>query len=333
MKIKELESLLSKAAQKYVSKEEADYFAKLQISTHLKKFPRSNPLKTAISDLESWAKNQGNKMEVQADKGASLLLNFNKLGPSLKIKMVHDELEKRAKEHGIAMIGINNSHGIHTLDLWTDSLANRDLMSICFYNGGPSGVIPHSGTKGIFGTNPMSYSIPTNEKPATTDMATSEIPFFEILNAKKNGEQIRKNTAVNNTGEITTDPNEAMANDDESNLLPMGGGYKGYNLVYLLEVLTGSLVGSSLSTEMTPGYVREEHGGLIIAFDISVFNKANKFKDSVQKMNEIVRSQKPRAGVEKLIVPGDRGNARSEEILKQDNIDVSEELIKKLELL
>jgi ureidoglycolate dehydrogenase (NAD+) len=75
-------------------------------------------------------------------------------------------LEKRAKKYGIAMVGVNNSHGFHTLNLWTDALGERDLVSVCFFNGGPSSVVPYGGTKGIFGTNPMSYSIPTNEKSA-----------------------------------------------------------------------------------------------------------------------------------------------------------------------
>ena len=164
IKISELEKILTKAAQHFILLDEAKYFAKQQIDTHLKKSPRTNPLKEAVDDMEAWINNSNNKVEIQVDKKGSLLLNFNKLGPSLKLKYIHDELEKRAKKFGISMVGVNNSHGFHTLNLWADGLGKRDLTAISFFNGGPEGVVPFGGTKGIFGTNPLSYSIPTQSE-------------------------------------------------------------------------------------------------------------------------------------------------------------------------
>jgi len=324
VKIDELKNLLIKAAAKYVTQEEAEYFAHGQIATHLKKYPRTSPLKDAIGDLESWANNTQSKMEIQADKPGAFLINFNKLGPSLKIKYIHDELEKRAKANGIAMFGINNSHGFHILNLWTEALAKRDLISIVIFNGGPNGVIPFGGTKGIFGTNPIAYSIPTENKPVIVDMATSEIPFFEISNAKKKGLPLRANAAVDSNGEITTDVNKAIDDNWVSNLLPMGGGYKGYALVFLIEVLTGSLVRSFLSNEMHDDYINEEHGGLIIAIDVASFTDVNKFKKSVSEMCRVTREQKPAKGVDRITVPGDRSHEKEGALRKQNEVELED---------
>ena len=333
IKINQVQNLLIKAAKKFVSNKEALYFAKEQIDTHLKKYPRTNPLEEAIGDLESWEKNLKNKMEIQVDKKASLLLNFNKLGPSLKLEYIHDELEIRAKKYGISMLGINNSAGIHTLNLWTDGLGKRDLISLCFFNGGPDGVIPYKGTKGIFGTNPLSYAIPTTDKPIIVDMATSNIPYFEIRNAKAKNKKLEKGVAVDSNGRITTDPKKALADNGISNLIPLGGGYKGYALVLLIEILTGSLVRSFLSSEMTPGYVNEEHGGLILAIDIRSFTDLKKFKQSVSKMAEVIRSQKPAPGIKRITLPGDRNYEKLKKALKKGEIKLDKKVIERLENL
>ena len=330
IKIREVEKLLTKAARKFVSDKEAKYFTIQQVDTHLKKSPRTKPLESAVKDIEAWLSNPSSKMEVQADRKASLLLNFNKLGPSLKIKYIHDELEKRAKKYGISMVGVNNSHGFHTLNLWTDGLGKRNLIGICFFNGGPESVVPYGGTKGIFGTNPLSYAIPTKGRPIIVDMATSEIPYFEIRNAKKEGKRLKKGVAVNQKGEPTTDAKEALTDEGTSNLLSLGGGYKGYSLVLLIEILTGSLVRSFLSTEMTPKYVNEEHGGLIIAIDVNSFTDLKKFKKSVSCMLDIIKKQKPASGVKKITIPGDRSYERVEKTRKSKFIKVERVFYQKL---
>lgn len=333
IKIKQLEKLLKKAVSKFVSEKEASYFARLQVDTHLKKFPRTNPLEDAISDLKSWKERPKTKMVVEVEKPSALLLNFNGLAPSLKIKYIHDQLEKKSKKNGVCIIGIRNSHGIHVLNLWTDLLSERGLISLCFFNGGPEGVVPYKGTRGVFGTNPLSFSVPAGHSPAIADFATSEIPYFEIKQAKKYGKKLKKNVAVDNKGRMTRDAKKALDDSGTSNLLPLGGGFKGYSLVYLIEVLTGPFVRSPLSTEMTPSYVNEEHGGLLVAFDISSFTGLNKFKKSVSSMNETIRSQKPAIGEDTVLVPGDRGYGKMRLLLRKGEIKIQRKLVEDLENL
>ena len=325
----ELKNKLIAAASKFVTSEEAKYFAIEQIDTHLKKSPRSNPLSDAIGDLENWSKNQGKKFEIQVDKPSALLINCNDLSPSLKIKYFHDELEKRAKINGISMLGINNSGGIHTLNLWTDGLGKRDLICICFFNGGPDSVVPFNGTKGIFGTNPLSYAIPTLDKPIIVDMATSNIPFFEYKNANNNNLPLKPNSAVDVNGSPTTDPKLAATKDGCVNLLPLGSSYKGYALVLLVEILTGSLVRSFLSTEMSSEYILNEHGGLMIVIDIASFTDINKFKKSVSDMCQEIRNQKPADGT-RITVPGDRNYEKLSVIEKNGLIEIDDTLVEKL---
>lgn len=330
LKIDELKKLLVTVASKYVDTQEAEYFAQYGIDTYIKKQPRTGGLEDLISDIKAWKKNSDSKIEVQVNKPATLLLNFNALGPSLKLKYIHDEAISRAKKNGISIVGLNHG-GVHTLNLWTDALGQRDMISIFMYNGGPTGVVPFGGTQGIFGTNPISYAVPTSTEPIIVDMATSEIPFFEIKNTKLNKGNLKEGAAVDNYGKMTTDPNKALNSDNTiSNLLPMGGGYKGYAIVLLIEILTGSLVRSLLSTQMSPGYVVEEHGGLLITIDISSLTDLSNFKKSVSEMCEHIRNQVPAENIEQITIPGDRAYKRRDNILQAGEVEVEQEIIDKL---
>ncbi|MFC1711100.1 Ldh family oxidoreductase [Patescibacteria group bacterium] len=330
IEIKKFEKLLVKAASRFVSKKEAEYFSKEHLDTYVKKYPRVNALKTAITDLEDWLKNPKKKFIIKADKKASLLIDCNKLAPAVKLKYLHDELEKRAKKYGISMIGLNNCGGFHTLNVFTDGLGKRDLVGICVYNGGPGGVVAYGGRDGLFGTNPISYSIPTKKEPIIADMATSQIPFFELSQAKKNNKKLKIGAGVNTKGEPTTDPKECLTDDGIGRILPIGGSYKGYIINLLIEVITGSLVGSLLSTEMSEKYINEEHGGLIIAIDVSSFTSLTKFKKSVTKMCYTVRKQKPAKGVDKVLIPGDNSYQRKKQLLKTNKIVIDKEVLQKL---
>ncbi len=330
--IKELEEIFFKIALKYVSAEEASYFARLHIDAYIRKYPHIDIIKDVLIDFKKWKANPDSVVEVEADKPGALLYNFNGLSPSLKIKTIHDELEKRAKSNGIAMIGINNSGGLHALSIFTNSLEERGLIGLCFFNGGPASVVPHGGTKGILGTNPISYSIPTKETPILLDMATSEIFFLDLQNAIRDDTPLRERVAVDGDGLPTTNPHDVMDRNGIANLLPIGGGYKGYGLSLLAEILSGSLVGARLSTEMSEAttYVAEEHGALLIGIDISSFVDIEKFKTSVSDMCEDIRSQRPATGGEKVTVPGDRGQSNVDKAQKSKEIEVDEKYYREL---
>jgi hypothetical protein len=84
----------------------------------------------------------------------------------------------------MAAVGFRNSSAIVTLNPWSEGLARRDLIGVTMFNGGTRCMVPFGGTLGVFGTLPVAYAIPTADRPIILDMAMSEIPFFQIKNAK-----------------------------------------------------------------------------------------------------------------------------------------------------
>jgi ureidoglycolate dehydrogenase (NAD+) len=205
-------------------------------------------------------------------------------------------------------------------------LARQDLIGIALFNGGSQCTVPHGGTQGVFGTNPLAYAIPTDGDSICLDMATSEIPFFEVKNAKQDKIKLQPKAAVDSSGVPTTDPQKALSDDGVANLLPMGGGFKGYGIVMLIEVLTGSLVRSLLSTQQTPGWNPDEYGCLLIAIDIGTLTDLSEFKRSVSEMCAAIRKLPTAPGFESVGIPGERGHARLQAALQEGSIDINDEV-------
>ncbi len=329
MKILEIKKLLIKAVGKYVSPKEAEYFAEEIVETDIRKPPRKKYSSGLIEDIKSWeGKNPTLKKSI--DLPGYTQYDFEGKGPSLKIKEIHDELVQKAKINGISMVSIINSGGMHTMHLWTQGLAKRGLFALGAWNGGPDAVVPINGTRGIFGTNPMTYAFPGDKGDIVIDMATSEIPYFKIVGAKKDQTPLPENTAVDGEGELTTDAAKALDAKEVSNLLPMGGNYKGYNINYLIEIMTSALIGARISSEMSDAYIETEHGGFIIAIDIDKVTSRKKYDTSVKIINEEIRAQKPKKGVDRVQVPGDRNLEKKIGVTDDTDIELDREYEKML---
>lgn len=329
-KIDEIEKQLTQGAERFVSAEEAAYFARLMVEAHLRKFPKMNPLEEAVTDLKVWQDAKEREISLDADRESILLTDFKGLAGTLKLKYIHDEAERRSRKNGVAVVGIRNTSGLITLTPWSYGLAERDCIAICSYNGGVRCGVPYGGTRGFFGTLPLTYAIPGKTGPIIFDMATTEIPYFQIPNSKKEGKSLPEGSVLDKEGKPTTDPNATTIDDTTVNMLPMGGGIKGYGLMFLLEVLTGSLVRSLMSTEQTPGWNPAEYGGIILALNVGSFTGLEGFKDELAGLVQALKSQTPAEGFKEVPIPGDRGGRKAEEARKAGEIEVKEEVLKDL---
>jgi LDH2 family malate/lactate/ureidoglycolate dehydrogenase len=315
----QLQALLSAAASKVVPREEAEYFAREVIETHLRKSPRTNPLKEALSDLEaSLTSSKAPEEAVSVGAGSYIAYNFHGHGPLLFLKRIHDKIESRSASNGVTVVAFQNSRALHTLQAWVQGLARRGIVSIVVSNGGPAAVIPFNGTRGLFGTNPLAFGFPGEEGEIhCIDMASSEIPYFDAINAKENNTPLPQRSAVDSSGNFTTDASKALdyslsESDPVANITPLGGGYKGFYLTYLLELLTSGLIGMPASPQMSADYVATEHGGIIIAFNPQAMGSADSVRESVRAIHQELSSQTPREGTT-IPIPGAANNARLRE--------------------
>ncbi len=155
------------------------------------------------------------------------------------------ELIKAAKENGVAVLSITNSH--HMAAMWpeTEAIAEEGLVAFACTSYKPA-VAPAGSIKPLFGTNPISFAWPRKNKPPVVyDMATASMAMGEVQVAKREGHKVPLGTGLTKEGKDTTDPAEIA---DGGVLLPFGG-YKGSGIAMMVELLAGALVGDNFSYE------------------------------------------------------------------------------------
>ena len=174
------------------------------------------------------------------------VLGNNAFAPMV-LKVGLPELIKIAKETGVAVLAITNSH--HMAAMWpeTEAIAESGLVGFACTSYMPM-VAPAGAKKALFGTNPISFAWPRPGKnPLVYDMATAAMAMGDVMVAARDGHKVPLGTGLNKFGKETTDPKEIVKGSGGV-LLPFGG-YKGSAIAMMVELLAGALVGDNFSYE------------------------------------------------------------------------------------
>lgn len=156
-----------------------------------------------------------------------------------------EEARTRCLTSGVAAVAVGRSSHCGALGVYTLPLVSAGLVGLVFSNG-PAVMPPWGGSAPVVSTSPIAAGIPCQPHPAIVDLATSAVARGRIQAHAQRGEPLGEGWAFNAAGSPTTDPAEALA----GMLAPLGG-QKGFALAFLVEALTGGLVGPALSTEVS----------------------------------------------------------------------------------
>lgn len=156
-----------------------------------------------------------------------------------------------AKDAGAGVVGVGHSSHCGAMQLYTRMATAQGLIGIAMTHSS-SIVVPHGGKQRYFGTNPISIAIPrATGEPVCLDMATAQVAWNKILNARIEGEALEPGIAVDAQGRPTTDAQAAQAG------VPLGGptyGYKGYGLAFVIDLLCGALNGMTFGRHINNMY-------------------------------------------------------------------------------
>jgi LDH2 family malate/lactate/ureidoglycolate dehydrogenase len=134
----------------------------------------------------------------------------------------------------------NNHYGI--AGWYAMRMAARGLIGVSLTNAGAM-VAPTRSRVAMLGTNPIAVAAPAGKYGMVTlDMATSTVPRGRIEVAARRGLPISRGWAIAADGSPALTPEDAL----KGALQPLGGeeetgGYKGYGLALIVEMLTGVL--------------------------------------------------------------------------------------------
>ena len=276
-----------------------------------------------VSGLKSGKINGKARPEVKKISTSVIkVLGNNCLAPMVLNKSI-PELVKAAKENGVAVLAITNSHHMAAMWFETEMVAEQGLVAFACTSYKPA-VAPAGATKPLFGTNPISFAWPRPGKmPVVYDMATASMAMGEVQVAKREGHKVPLGTGLTKDGKETTDPGQIA---DGGVLLPFGG-YKGSGIAMMVELLAGALVGDNFSFETAAKDNKDggppSGGEFILAISPEKISGSGWDKHADEFFNKM-------KSMEGVRLPGER---RHKNRLDKGPRNINEELVNKIKSL
>jgi len=237
-----------------------------------------------------------------------------------------DHAIRLAKEHGTATVVARDSNHFGAAAFWGQRMSAAGLIGIVMCNASAL-VAPWQGKEKRFGTNPICMSLPGPDQ-WLLDMATTTVAMGKIFKASISGEPtIPAGWAIDKNGVPTTDTASAM----DGWPMPLGG-YKGYGLAMMAEILCAVLSGGAMSMEV--GGIRTKDRPMrvsqfFMAIDVTRFMPLDEFTDRMRRLIEMMKSSAPAAGYDEVLVAGEP-EWRNEERRRVTGIPLSEGVWKTL---
>jgi len=252
-------------------------------------------------------------MRVVKRSGAIALLDADRApGPVAMMRAV-EEAVGRAREVHVGWCAARNITHAGAIGYYALKVAEAGMAGIVMMASSPLMAYQGARVAGV-STNPLAIAVPgKTHRPYLLDMSTSTVANGKILNARDAGIAIPTGWGIDADGRDTTDPKKVKT------LTPLGGA-KGSSLSFMIECLASIAAGNPLIAQALKSDGAVENpvlNGVVIAVDLGALGDADTFTREVDQLGgEIARL--PRAdGVERIFLPGERGDATLKQREKQ----------------
>lgn len=233
------------------------------------------------------------------------------------------KLRPLAKALGCAALTVRNSYNCGVLGYHVERLAGDGLVAIGFTNA-PASIAPVGGEKPVVGTNPVALAVPGDSGGAAfvLDQSASVVAKSEIMTRSREGRAIPEGWALDVDGQQTTDPEQAL----KGSMAPSGG-YKGFGIGLLVEVMAAALSGATLGIHASPFSGTEggppRTGQCFLALSPDAFS-SDAFDDRIHALTQAITTQ----GEARL--PGSRrlGHRQRSE---SDGVSVDQSLVDRIQ--
>ena len=245
---------------------------------------------------------QNAEIEVVRDHSSTALLDAHHAPGTPAGEYAMDLAIEKAKKTGIGLTVVKNGTHFGMAYFYARRALKENMIGLAFTNAGDM-VAPFGGRTRQIGTNPICITVPYGDGEITFDAATSVQAFNKLFHASVEGRKIPLGWAIDPEGKDTTDPDLGI----QGALLPFGG-YKGYGLGFMVNILTGILSGASLRQEADGSYTEDIHncGFNFCAIDINNFISTEEFQTGLRLYAERVVNSPKKEGVEKIFLPGEK---------------------------
>lgn len=217
-----------------------------------------------------------------------------------------------AADHGSGFVMIRDSSHFGYAGYWAMRAMERGCIGISCSSGGRR-VAPTFGSESVFGTNPVSVTVPGQgvADDFVLDMATSAVAVGKVETALREGREVPPGWVASGDRPPELDENDTLTYAYP--LLPLGGagdetgGHKGYGLSLAIELLAGALGGSSLDERIAgaSGDERTAMGHFMGAISVAGFSDPGEVGRAMGRTFALVRGSAVEPGRERILVHGE----------------------------
>jgi LDH2 family malate/lactate/ureidoglycolate dehydrogenase len=238
--------------------------------------------------------------------GAILFDGDRGCGPAVPTRAMRWCIDRARQRKGMAVAAVRDWQLLVAAP-YVRLAAEAGLIGFACTNFVPL-VAPPGGRTAVFGTNPFAYGLPAGRHPPVVlDVATTVSSMQKVRIAAQRGEQLPEGVIFDHAGRPITDPAAFL----EGGLLaPLGyphAPHKGFGLALLVDALSGVLSGAGFAQGVAGGAA----GNFLWALDVEAFLPRQEFLARMDAQLDQIKQGERLAGVDELLVPGERGQRRS----------------------
>jgi LDH2 family malate/lactate/ureidoglycolate dehydrogenase len=236
-------------------------------------------------------------------------------------RVATDDAMARAKEFGAAISVVRNTNHYGIAGWYAMRIARDGLVGVSLTNTSPL-VAPTRARISMLGTNPIAVAAPAGKLGMLVlDMATSTIPRGKIEVAARRGESLPIGWAIGPDGSPARTPEEAL----QGALQPLGGeeasgGYKGYGLALIVELLCGILADAAFGPNIVGLFSTEgksDLGQFFMAIDPDALGDGPAFQSRLTRLLEQLTGAPTIPGAPgPVLYPGQPEEERTEKHLR-----------------
>jgi LDH2 family malate/lactate/ureidoglycolate dehydrogenase len=245
------------------------------------------------------------KVELLRDTPSTAMLEGDRAFGIVVARRAMQMAIDKARTVGIACVTARNVTHTGMVGFYPMMAARQGLIGLSV-NNGPAILPPFGGTTPTYATNPIAAAFPAgSEDPIVLDMATSIVAGGKLRLAAKKGTPIPEGWALDREGVPTTDPQEAIFHG----FIQWAGGYKGFGMATVVEVLSGVLSGGLFGSDVPPmkdfGKEPLTTSAFYLAIEPEHFMPRPEFEARVARLKRQVKASARARGVGEVFVAGE----------------------------
>jgi LDH2 family malate/lactate/ureidoglycolate dehydrogenase len=281
---------------------------------------------------------------VKETETTALLDGHHGMGHVIAYRAMRLAIEK-ARRYGLGSVTVRNSTHFGIAGYYPLMAAEEGMMGLAVTNARPS-IVPTFGSEPMLGTNPIAFAAPSDlEYPYWFDAATSISQRGKIEVAERAEKTVPEGWVIDGEGQPLTDPGQILGalGKAEAGLLPLGGageqlgGYKGYDLATIVEILSASLNGGAFMKDLL-GFTLDGSrrpymiGHFFLAIDIEHFLPLEVSKQITGGIMRALQASRKAPGQDRIYVAGEK-EWELERIIRERGVPVNANLRSELQFM